>query len=65
MLWCLAIMQVVHGELNEVPLETLSAVARSVFLPMLTSSQCQEGWPDVVAREVTENMHRFLANGEP
>lgn len=56
--------QVLHGELTEAPLETLSAVAQSVFLPLLSSAHNQEGWPDVVAREVTENLHKFVANGE-
>ena len=56
--------QVLHGELTEAPLETLSAVAQSVFLPLLSSAHNQEGWPDVVAQEVTENMHKFVANGE-
>lgn len=56
--------QVLHGELTEAPLETLSAVAQGVFLPLLSCPQNQEGWPDVVAREVTENMHKFVANGE-
>lgn len=52
-----------HGELGETPLETLSTVAQNVFLPLLTSSRNQEGWPDVVAREVTEGLHKFVANG--
>ncbi|KAI8473051.1 MAG: flagellar outer dynein arm heavy chain beta [Monoraphidium minutum] len=54
--------EVLHGELTEAPLETLSAVAQSVFLPLLSSAHNQEGWPDVVAQEVTENMHKFVAN---
>jgi hypothetical protein len=58
------LLQVLHGELTEAPLETLSAVAQNVFLPLLSSSHNQEGWPDVVAHEVTENMHKFVANGE-
>jgi hypothetical protein len=62
---CLPVhLQVTHGELNEVPLETLSAVAQNVFLPLLTSTGNQEGWPDVVAREVTDNLHRFVANSK-
>lgn len=57
------LLQVAHGELTEAPLETLSAVAQHVFLPLLTTSSNQEGWPDVVAKEVSENLHRFVANG--
>eukprot|EP00879_Flechtneria_rotunda_P005416 GHRR01005708.1.p1 GENE.GHRR01005708.1~~GHRR01005708.1.p1 ORF type:complete len:1495 (+),score=578.36 GHRR01005708.1:300-4784(+) len=52
---------VAHGELTEAPLETLSAVAHNVFLPLLTTSSNQEGWPDVVAKEVSENLHKFVA----
>jgi hypothetical protein len=58
-------VQVTHGELNEQPLETFSAVAQSVFLPLLTSCSNQEGWPDVVAQEVTKNLHQFVANSKP
>ena len=56
--------QLLHGELTEAPLETLSAVASSVFLPLLSSAHNREGWPDVVAREVTESLHKFVGNGE-
>jgi len=33
-------------------------------VPMLTSPVNQQGWPDVVAKEVTENLHKFVSNGE-
>lgn len=56
--------QVVHGEIGENPMETLAAVAQDVFMPLLTSPANQQGWPDVVAKEVTENMHKFVSNGE-
>jgi dynein heavy chain len=54
---------VTHGELTEAPLETLSAVAQSVFLPLLTARCNQEGWPDVVAQEVANSLHSFVATG--
>eukprot|EP00878_Enallax_costatus_P021932 GHUV01023245.1.p1 GENE.GHUV01023245.1~~GHUV01023245.1.p1 ORF type:complete len:292 (+),score=95.38 GHUV01023245.1:1447-2322(+) len=53
---------VVHGEFTEAVLETLLPVAQQVFLPLLTNGSNQEGWPDVVAKEVSENLHRFVAN---
>ena len=56
-------MQVIYGEVGENPLETLAAISQDVFMPMLTSPANQQGWPDVVAREVTENMHKFVSNG--
>jgi hypothetical protein len=57
------LVQVAHGELTEAPLETLSALAQSVFLPLLTARINQEGWPDVVAQEVSDSMHRLVATG--
>lgn len=57
-------MQVAHGELTEAPLETLSSLAQNIFLPLLTAHVNQEGWPDVVAQEVSDSMHRLVATGE-
>ncbi|MEW5311809.1 MAG: hypothetical protein WDW38_003494 [Sanguina aurantia] len=53
---------VIHGEIGENPLETLAVIAQDVFMPILTSPANQQGWPDVVAKEVTENMHKFVSN---
>lgn len=58
------LIQVVHGEFTEAVLETLLPVAQQVFLPLLTNGSNQEGWPVVVAKEVSDNLHRFVANGE-
>lgn len=58
-----AALQVAHGELTEDPLETLSALAQNVFLPLLTARSNQEGWPDVVVQEVSDSMHRLVATG--
>ena len=52
-----------HGDIGESPLETLAAVSQEVFMPLLTAPANQQGWPDVVAKEVTENLHKFVANG--
>lgn len=54
---------VIQGEIGENPLESLAAVAQDVFMPLLTSPAHQQGWPDVVAKEVNENMHKFVSNG--
>jgi hypothetical protein len=32
-------------------------------MPVLTAPANQRGWPDVVAKEVTENLHKFVSNG--
>lgn len=53
----------VYGEFTEAVLETLLPVAQQVFLPLLTASGNQEGWPAVVAKEVSENLYNFVANG--
>lgn len=55
--------QVIHGEIGEQPLEALAVVAQDVFMPLLTTPANQQGWPDVVAKEVTENLHKFVSNG--
>src|SRR5688572_26742317 len=57
-------LQVIHGDIGESPLETLAVVAQDVFMPILTAPANQQGWPDVVAKEVTENLHKFVSNGE-
>ncbi|PNW78281.1 hypothetical protein CHLRE_09g403800v5 [Chlamydomonas reinhardtii] len=53
---------VIHGEISENPLETLAAISQDVFMPVLTAPANQQGWPDVVAKEVTENLHKFVSN---
>lgn len=55
--------QVIHGEIGENALESLAQVAQDIFVPMLTSPVNQQGWPDMVAKEVTENLHKFVSNG--
>lgn len=53
---------VIHGEIGESALESLALVSQDVFMPLLTSTANQQGWPDVVAKEVTENLHKFVSN---
>lgn len=50
------------GEVGDNVLESLNSISQGVFLPLLNSPANQQGWPDVVAKEVTENMHKFIAN---
>ncbi|KAA6419077.1 MAG: flagellar outer dynein arm heavy chain beta [Trebouxia sp. A1-2] len=56
---------VTYGDFAESPLETLSALSQEVILPVLSNPMNRSGWPDVVSKEVTENLHKFIANGEP
>jgi|TARA_B110000977_G_scaffold91364_1_gene121243 dynein heavy chain len=45
-----------------VPLEHLSILANEVFLPMLSNPLNQVGWPEVITKEVIDNLHKFIAN---
>eukprot|EP00232_Nephroselmis_pyriformis_P019075 CAMPEP_0182900652 /NCGR_PEP_ID=MMETSP0034_2-20130328/28990_1 /TAXON_ID=156128 /ORGANISM="Nephroselmis pyriformis, Strain CCMP717" /LENGTH=4527 /DNA_ID=CAMNT_0025034901 /DNA_START=131 /DNA_END=13711 /DNA_ORIENTATION=+ len=53
---------VVVGDFSDVPLEFLSSISQEVFLPLLCNPRNQIGWPEVISKEVTENLHRFIAN---
>lgn len=46
------------------PLERPAALPAppQVFLPILTNPRNQAGWPEVIAHEVMDNMHKFVAN---
>jgi dynein heavy chain, axonemal len=37
-------------------------VAQEVFLPVITNPRNQHGWPEVITKEVMENMHKFIAS---
>jgi dynein heavy chain len=52
------------GDFGELPLENLSAISQEVFLPMMCNPLNQEGWPEVISKEVTDNFHKFIANGK-
>lgn len=56
-------LQVTYGDFGESPLEQLSAVSSEVILPLLSNPANQGGWPDVVAKEITDNLHKFVAHG--
>ena len=49
-------------EANSNALEHLNTVALDVFFPILTNLKNQEGWPEVIAKDVVHNYHRFVAN---
>jgi dynein heavy chain len=54
--------QVITGDFSAMPLEQLLVVAQEVYLPLIANPFNQEGWPDVISKDVVENYHRFLAN---
>eukprot|EP00899_Mesostigma_viride_P009330 jgi/Mesvir1/18399/Mv14277-RA.1 len=51
-----------YGEFAEQPLEYLSAISQEVYLPLLCNPRNQDGWPEVVTKEVLDNLHKFIAN---
>ena len=51
---------VIYGDFGDVPLEHLSVLANEVFLPMITNPANQVGWPEVITKEVVENLHLSL-----
>ena len=49
-------------EMHPETMNHLMSIAHDVYFPILTQPGNQEGWPDVIAKELTENLHKFLAN---
>lgn len=54
--------QIICGDFSTCPLEQLLTVAQEVYLPMIGNPANQQGWPDVISKDVIENYHKFLAN---
>ena len=48
-------------ELSSDAVRQIMALSKEVYFPMLTNPGNQKGWPEVIAKELTENLHRFLA----
>lgn len=48
----------VFGDFGESPLEYLAAMSEDVLLPVLSNPNNQQGWPDVITKEVVDNLHR-------
>jgi dynein heavy chain len=53
--------RLLHGAVSEAVLEQLFTAAAEVFVPLLCNPKNQVGWPEVVTREVVDNMHKFSA----
>ncbi len=49
-------------ELHPETMQHLMSIAHDIYFPILTHPGNQDGWPDVIAKELTENLHKFLAN---
>jgi dynein heavy chain len=49
------------SEFANAPLPMILALTQEVYFPLLTNPRNQEGWPEVITKEVQESLHRFLA----
>eukprot|EP00961_Rhodomonas_salina_P105516 1420618-Rhodomonas_salina.1 len=49
-------------EISSEGMTQLMSLSQEVYFPLLTHPGNQDGWPDVIAKELTENLHKFLAN---
>ena len=54
--------RLLHGDLSDAALEQLLTLAQEVFLPLLCNPKNQAGWPEVVKREVVDNMYKFSSS---
>eukprot|EP00898_Chlorokybus_atmophyticus_P007698 jgi/Chlat1/792/Chrsp104S01257 len=52
---------IIHGVLVEGALEQLQVLSQEVFLPLLSNPRNHDGWPEVIAKEVIDNLHKFVA----
>ena len=50
------------NDIHTSPLEQLNTLSQEVFFPLIANTENQEGWPEVISKEITDNFHRFLAN---
>ena len=50
------------GELSNETLLNLEKVLQEVYVPVLTNPANQDGWGEVMAKNVTDGIHTFLAN---
>eukprot|EP00976_Prorocentrum_cordatum_P108790 1194909-Prorocentrum_minimum.AAC.10 len=54
--------EIMIGDFSDLPLENLNVISQEVFLPLMCNPANQEGWPEVISKEVTDNFHKFIAN---
>jgi len=54
--------QCVCVEMSASVLETFLYVAQDIFYPILTNPMNQGGWPDVMAKKISQSLHKFLSN---
>jgi dynein heavy chain len=53
---------VVVGDMSPKLLDNMLAVFQEVYLPLLSNTKNQYGWPEMVSREVLEQFHRNVAS---
>jgi dynein heavy chain len=53
--------KVSSAEVGGNALRQLMTMSKDVYFPLLTNPGNQKGWPEVIVKEFTENLHRFMA----
>ena len=48
-------------EVSSEAIRQLMAMSKEVYFPLLTNPGNQAGWPEVITKELIENLHRFMA----
>jgi hypothetical protein len=54
---------VMFGDCGTAPLEMLGAVSRDVMLPMLSKAADDGRWPELLSRQITDSLYKFVADG--
>ena len=53
---------VLIGDMTEDSLKHLNEVAQYIYMPLLSNPNNQKAWSELVAKDVMDNLHTFLAN---
>ena len=54
--------QVLAGDLNKDVLRHLTDVSKQIYMPLLCNPRNQQNWSEIVAKDVMERLHTFMAN---
>merc|ERR1712096_93873 len=54
--------EILFSELNKSIIESMSNIFNDVYIPVLSNPKNQEGWSDLVSKDLMEKFHGFLAH---
>ena len=54
--------QVLAGDLTKDVLRHLTDVSKEIYMPLLCNPRNQQNWSEIVAKDVMERLHTFMAN---